>query len=225
MKLSANTLEILKNFSTINQGISVKAGSSVGTVSNIKTVLGMATVEEKFPKDFAIYDLNKFLAKHSLYGDCELDFQEDRVVFVSSDKKRSDYIRYCSPTLITTIPATKSLAVDHPDYSFELTQKDLDWQRKSAGISGSPNFVFRSDGKKIQFVSTDIKDDSSDVSSTTIGDGDGATFEIVMKVEYFKMLDGDYQIDIAKKGLAKFTNKNKKVVYYIAIESLQSTFG
>ena len=224
MKLSNETIEILKNFSTINQSIRIKAGSTLSTISSLKTVLATANVTETFPRDFAIYDLNKFLAKISLYKDCTLSFNSDRVNLVSPDGKNSTYIKYCSPSVIVTPPDNSKLSVTNPDYTFELSQSDLELQRKSAGISSSPNFVFRGDGEKVYFVSTDIKDDSADASSSEIGESD-ETFEIVMKVENFKMIDGSYKVEIAKKGLAKFTHSEGKAEYYIAVEAAQSKFG
>lgn len=224
MKLSNETIEILKNFSTINQSLSFKKGKTLSTISSLKTVLAVAEVAETFPEEFAIYDLNKFLAKLSLYKGCDLEFDTDKVRFVSEDGKRSDYIKYCSTKVIVT-PPEKKLSVGTPDCSFDLSHDDLEWQRKSAGISGSPNFVFKSDGEKIYLVSTDLKDDSSDLSKTEIADGDGETkFEVVMKVENFKVIDGSYKVEISKRGLAKFTHKEKNIEYYIAIEAAQSKF-
>jgi len=72
MKFSDTTLEILKNYSTINQGLVVKPGSVLKTITPSRTVLATAIVAEKFPVAFALYDLNKFLAKLSLYKDCEM---------------------------------------------------------------------------------------------------------------------------------------------------------
>jgi hypothetical protein len=97
--------------------------------------------------------------------------------------------------------------------------------RKSAGISGSPNFVFESDGSIIHFIATDVKDDSADQSKVEIGTGDGSKFRVVMKVENFKLLDGSYDVSIAKKGLAQFKHKTISITYYIAIEAANSTFG
>jgi hypothetical protein len=223
MKLSQETLEVLKNFSSINQSLLIKSGNTLSTISNLRTILSIANVQETFPTTFAIYDLNKFLAKHSLYKDCDLEFEDDRVIFQSSNKRRHDYIKYCSPKVIVS-PPDKKLSVDDPDFSFELTHEDLEWQRRSAGISGSPNFVFRANGEDIKLVSTDIKDDSSDISETVISNVQGVNFNVVMKAEYFKILDGDYLVDISRRGLAKFTNLNHKIEYFIAIESAQSTF-
>lgn len=223
MKLSANTIEILKNFSTINQSVQFKKGTEISTLSNTRAVLAIATIEEKLMQDCCIYDLNKFLAKFNLYNkDCDIEFDTDRVNFVSANKKRSDYIKYCSAKVII-VPPDKKLTMPSPDYTFELSKEDLEWQRKSAGISGSPNFVFRSDGKKIKLISTDVADNSSDFSETVIADGDGRKFDIVIKGENFKMIEGSYTIDISGKGLCRFTNKNKPLEYFIAIESTKSS--
>lgn len=223
MKLSAETIEVLKNFSTINQSLLFKEGNELTTISNIKTILTTAKIAETMPREFAIYDLNKFLAKLSLYKDCTLEFEEDRVVFKSADKRRSDYIKYCSPKVIVA-PPEKKLDVSNADCAFDLSNEDLEWQRKSAGISGSPNFIFKSDGDRISLISTDVKDNSSDVSETEIAKGNGSKFEVVMKVEYFKMIEGDYRVEISSRGLSKFTNKNRDIVYYVAIEAAQSKF-
>jgi len=221
MKLSETTIEILKNFSTINQSLLFKKGSVLRTITQTKTVLGIAEIEESIPSDFAIYDLNKFLAKLSLYKDCNLEFKEDRVIFTSEDGRRSDYIKYCSPQVITSVE--KTLVMNDPDYEFILSQEDLLWQRKSAGISGSLHLVFRGDGKKIYLQSTDIKDDSSDLSSTEIAKTKGK-FVCVIKVENWKMMDGSYKVNISKKGLVKFTHSDIDLEYFVAIESALSTF-
>jgi hypothetical protein len=110
------------------------------------------------------------------------------------------------------------------DCSFELTQADLEFMKKAAGISGAPNFLFEGDGEKIYFIATDIADDSSDQSKIEIGSTE-EKFRVVMKVENFKLMDGSYDVSIAKKGLAKFAHKTVAINYYIAIEAAKSTFG
>ena len=58
MKLSDQTLNILKNFAGINNSILVKQGKQLRTMSVAKNILGEAQIEEEFPRDIAIYDLN-----------------------------------------------------------------------------------------------------------------------------------------------------------------------
>jgi len=225
MKLSDDTVTVLKNFSSINQSLLFKSGNTLKTISPLKTIFVEATVGESFPKEFALYDLNKLLAKVSLYKDAELAFDDDKINISTENKKKSDYIKYCSPKVIVTAPE-KPITFGDPDCSFSLSQEDLDWMRKSAGISGSPNFVFESDGSTIQFIATDVKDDSADQSKIEIGSvTDDKTFKVVMKVENFKLLDGSYDVAIAKKGMAQFKHKTVAITYYIAIEAAASTFG
>ena len=225
MKLSEDTVNVLKNFSGINQSLQFKVGNTLKTISPLKTIFVEATVNESFPQEFAIYDLNKLLAKVSLYKEAELSFDDDKVNISTQNKKKSDYIKYCSPKVIV-VPPEKTIALGDADCSFSLSQEDLDWMRKSAGISGSPNFVFESDGSTIYFIATDVKDDAADQSKIEIGTvEDGKKFRVVMKVENFKLLEGSYDVSIAKKGLAQFKHKSLAITYFIAIEAASSTFG
>ena len=57
MNLSKQTVDILKNYSTINSSIAVGTGSTLQTMSAMKNILVKSTVEESFETDFAIYDL------------------------------------------------------------------------------------------------------------------------------------------------------------------------
>jgi hypothetical protein len=224
MKLSEDTVNVLKNFSSINQSLQFKSGNTLRTLSPLKTIFVEATVTENFPKEFALYDLNKLLAKVSLYKEAHLSFDDDKLNISTENKKKSDFIKYCSPKIIV-VPPEKSISIGTPDCSFSISQEDLDWMKRSAGISSSPNFIFESDGETIRFIATDVKDDSSDQSKIEIGTGDGTKFRVVMKVENFKLMEGSYDVAIAKKGLAQFKHKSIPIVYYIAIEAANSTFG
>ena len=113
----------------------------------------------------------------------------------------------------------KQITLDNPDCEFALSKEDLEWMRRSAGISGSPNFVFESDGATITFMATDLKDDSADQSKIEIGTSD-KKFRVAMKVENFKMMDGSYDVAVSKKGLSRFKQRYgeraKSVMYATA---------
>ena len=79
MKLSENTVNVLKNFSDINQNILVKEGDILNTMSTMKNIIGRAKVTESFDKEFGIYDLNEFLGVLSLSKDADLAFEESFV--------------------------------------------------------------------------------------------------------------------------------------------------
>ena len=61
MKISTETLNILKNFSTINSSLVVKQGNTIRTISPAKNILSKFECPENFVNDFAVYDLNEFL--------------------------------------------------------------------------------------------------------------------------------------------------------------------
>ena len=61
MNLTDKTLTVLKNFAGINNSILVKEGNQLRTISVAKNILAEAEIEEDFPRQFGIYDLNQFL--------------------------------------------------------------------------------------------------------------------------------------------------------------------
>ena len=67
MKLSSHTTSVLKNFATINQNLVIKEGNTIATMSAMKNIVAKAEVEETFPMEVAIYDLNEFLGALSLF--------------------------------------------------------------------------------------------------------------------------------------------------------------
>ena len=87
MKLSDNTLTILKNFASINNSILVKEGNRLRTISVAKNILAEAEITEEFPRDFAVYDLNQFLNGLSLHQDPDLDFTEQSYLSIKEGKR------------------------------------------------------------------------------------------------------------------------------------------
>ena len=66
---------------TINQNLMVKFLPqlilvTLSTMSAMKNIVAQAEVTERFPQEFAIYDLNEFLSALSLFEEPELNFQD-----------------------------------------------------------------------------------------------------------------------------------------------------
>lgn len=66
VNISQSTLNILKNFSSINKSIVIKPGSVISTLSINKNILARAEITETFPSELSIYDLGLFLGGLSL---------------------------------------------------------------------------------------------------------------------------------------------------------------
>jgi hypothetical protein len=222
MKLSSETLTVLKNFASINSGIEFKKGKNIATMSSTKTILAKATLPDDFPEDFCIYDLNKFLSVYSLYKDAEIDFENQNVIF-KSNKKRTKY-RTTSKSMIVTVPE-KVLTLPSVDASFNLNELDFHDMMKDASVLQSPNISFESNGEKVTVTTFDAKDDAAHTTSIQVADGNGKTFKAVFLTENFKMVAGSYEVEISSQGLASFKNTKDNIQYWIALESKSSTFG
>ena len=103
MKLSDQTLNILKNFAGINNSILVKQGTQLRTISVAKNILAEASIDEDFPRDFAVYDLNQFLNGLTLHQDPDLDFSPESYISIKEGKRRVKYF-YADPAVIVSPP-------------------------------------------------------------------------------------------------------------------------
>ena len=86
MKLSDNTLNLLNNFSTINSGITVKAGNEISTVSAMKNIFAKAVVDETFNQEHSIYDLSEYLGAVSLFDTPDFEFNGESVNVVEGEQ-------------------------------------------------------------------------------------------------------------------------------------------
>ena len=221
MKLSDKTLTLLKNFSSINQSILFKKGSSLKTISVMKNILAEATIEEDLPTDFGIYDLNQFLNGLGLHQSPELDFQDDSYVLIKEGKMRSKYF-FADPNVIVT-PPDKEITLPSDEASFELSTSQLDKLLKAAAIYQLPDLSVVGGDGVVKVLVRDKKNDTSNNFSIVVGETE-STFSFNFKVENIKILPGTYRVDVSQKLLSRFTCQNYALKYYIALEP-DSTFG
>ena len=221
MKLSSNTLSLLKNFSSINQSILFKHGNRLRTISVMKNILAEATITEELPKDFGIYDLNQFLNGLALYHNPELNFENDSYVVIKEGRSRSKYF-FAEPTTIVT-PPDKSLTLPSEDVTFEISTEQLEKLLKAAAIYQLSDLCVEGGDGVVKILIRDKKNDTSNDFSIVVGETD-ATFSFNFKVENIKILPGTYEVVVSHKLISKFTSKNRDLTYYIALEP-DSTFG
>ena len=220
MKLSNETVTVLSNFSSINQGIKFKKGTKLSTVSSGKTVMATAGIKDEFPQDFCIYDLNQFLSVNSLFKDKpELDFTDNEVIF-KNGKSKINY-RFTAESMIVAAPE-KELTLPSADSSFTLSAEDYDWLMKTAKVLSSPNIGVVSEGDKIELTTFDAKDNSAHTNSIEVGEGNGKKYKIVFKTENIKLIPGSYEVKISFKGFAHFKNTKDDIQYWVAFEAKES---
>lgn len=223
MKISSETLNILKNFSTINHSIVVKEGNLLRTMSPMKNILASAEVQEEFTKDFAIYDLNEFLTGLTLFKDAVYDFSSDSYLLIKSGNSRVKYF-YSDPSVITS-PPEKDIEFPSKDVSFTLTNDTLTSLLKASSVYQLPDLSLVSGQDGTQLVVRTKSNDTSnnyciDVEATTTSDD----FCFNFKVENLKILAGDYKVTVSSKNVSLFENTSTNLKYWIALEP-DSTFN
>jgi hypothetical protein len=220
MKLSNDTLGVLKNFGNINSGIFLKQGKIIKTVSTHKNILAQATITDEIPSDFGIYDLNEFLSVVSLHkDDLSLEFDSKNLVISGKGGRSKIKYRACEPTMIVT-PPEKALAMPDPEIEFDLSADDFRWILDAANVLGSPQISVQSDGEKITINTVDLQNDSAHTESLELDTaGNGSKYKMIFKTENIsKILSGGYDVKISSKGISHFSNKKIPIQYWITTE-------
>ena len=221
MKLSDQTLNILKNFAGINNSILVKQGTQLRTISVAKNILAEAAIDEDFPRDFAVYDLNQFLNGLSLHQDPDLDFSPDSYISIKEGKRRVKYF-YADPNVIVS-PPEKEITLPSEDVHFQLDSSALEKLLKAAAVYQLPDLSAVGEAGVVKLVVRDKKNDTSNEFAVVVGETD-KVFSFNFKVENIKIIPGAYDVVVSQKLLSKFTNTNCDLKYYIALEP-DSTFA
>ena len=221
MKLTDNTLTILKNFAGINNSILVKQGTKLRTISVAKNILAEAVIDEEFPRDFAIYDLNQFLNGLSLDQDPEMDFKEESYLSIREGKRRVKYF-FADPNVIIS-PPDKDITLPSEDVHFQLDSTSLEKLLKAAAVYQLPDFCVVGGDGVVKLVVRDKKNDTSNEFAIVVGETD-KEFTFNFKVENIKIIPGAYDVIVSQKLLSLFTNTQHDLKYFIALEP-DSSFG
>ena len=209
------TIEVLKNFCSINKSIVIKPGNQIATLSINKNILAIADVEEQFESQISIYDLGVFLGGLSLFDQPKIDTSDSNYVTVSDQrgKSKTRYF-YADPDIITQ-PPEKEITIPSVDVKFRLEAGVLQQLQRAAMVYQLPDLCLYGDGTEMSLCVTDKKNDTSNSYSVQVGASDDE-FCYCFKVENLKLLAGDYNVTISKQNVALFQGSGIK--YFIALE-------
>ena len=180
----------------------------------MKNLLAEAIVDEDFPRDFAIYDLNQFLNGISLHDSPELDFSNDSYLTIRDGKRKVKYF-FADPSVIVS-PPDKEIGLPTDDIKFQLEHSQLEKILKAASVYQLPDLAAVGENGVVNLVVRDKKNDTSNEFIIAVGE--------TVKVENIKIIPGSYDVVISEKLLSRFESKTRPVKYHIALEP-DSTFG
>jgi hypothetical protein len=215
MKFSNDTLNVLRNFSSINPSVLFKPGQTVRTISPQKTVMAAATIAESVPTEAAVYDLSRYLATLQLFDEPEVQFGESKFT-ISSGRSQLKYT-YASPSMIIS-PPEKDIELPNPELSVKLNWKTIDSVIKAAGVLSLGEVGFKAQETTVTMSAVDSKNPTADSFDVVIKDDyDGAPFNMIIKVDNLKLMPADYDVALSSRGMAHFKSEN--VQYWIAVQS------
>lgn len=222
VKLSQETLGVLKIASSINKSLAFKAGNEIKTVSATGSIVMEATVAETFPADFAIYELPKLLGVLALpsFKDAELVFEDDvdthMVIKAGSSKIKYFY----TPEDFAKHPG-KSIVLPKVDVDVNIQKDVLEAFEKTAAALGHKFMKFKVDNKNLFLIATTPEVDTSNDYIVDLGENQADDFEAMIKLENLRLVSGDFNVQLLKmggRGISKWSHLTRKINTFIGLE-------
>ena len=218
MKLSQDIINILKNFSVINNSIVIDELDHIRTISESGNIIGVyKPVDFEFPMEFAIWDLSEFLSIVSLFKLDEIEFNfKKKYIEIVHNTNKIKYV-YTDKSKIKKFDELKATEVyrdfDKFTCNFHLSEEDIKKIRKASTIM------------QLDTLSIDIGEENSltlicddeynkNTFNMSIEDFQGVG-DIKVNVEYLEMIPNDYDISIFPKKCMKFNNTDSELFYMI----------
>lgn len=226
MKLSSSTLNILKNFASINQGIVVNKDRPVYTKTVSNTLLARCNFED-LNETFAIYDIGSYLNTLSLFNDPDIQFQDTYMKITDGEmiaKRHYSSIDVIDYPLDEQIEIIENLTKDVPA-SFVLSGDQLSKIIKASLIMKMDIMEFVADGEFIKVELSDSTNVTADTMEIDLGVCEDS-FNVRIYVDNLKCLPASYGVSV-QQGLILpngdeldiivLTNTTLDLTYWIVI--------
>jgi hypothetical protein len=202
LKLSKFTVDVLKNFASINPNLVIKEGSTFSTIAEAKNIMATVQVPETFSKTFGVYDLNEFISAMGLLEDANIELLDDMAV-LSTDSAKVKY-RFANPSVLTT--PQKEIKMPSTDIKLAITSNTLNQIRKAASVLGQSVL--------------DPKDASANTYNIELSEKHtlNKEFSLEFLIDNLKLFSGNYNVEISSKLISQWTHAEFALTYFIALE-------
>ena len=220
MELTDKTLEVLRNYATINPNLVFSEGNTLKTISVARNVLSQTTVEESFPQSFGIYDLNEFLSVLSLVNKPRLKFETDYVVVGDSTGRSEVKYFYSDPDMLTSTP--QDIVMPEREVKFVIDTDTLSRVRKFNAALGHNEMTITPTTGAVRLTIVDPKDSTSNAFSIDV-EGEypeDVDFNFVVNVNNIKVVNEDFTVSVSKKLISQWKSQQSAIEYFIAFEKI-----
>lgn len=219
MKLSSDTITILKNFADINDNLMIKPGNMLKTVHVPPTIYGEAQVSEVFDKFFGIYNLKEFLATIAMFKNPDLTFNDEYVEIIDEDDKtiRTKYFS-ADANILTKTPEFKKFP--DPSVTFKITDTNFRRIQRASSTLQRHDIVIAGSNGKITAKVCDLSNATKNEFTVILDDQFvGEDFEVHMKQEKLCIIGGDYNCSLlADNKIMKAVHTEKNISYLITMD-------
>jgi hypothetical protein len=210
-------MQVLNNFASVNSNIVITTGNVLRTVSESKTILARATIDEEFPKGFGIYELNEFLSALSLVESPRISFGENNMDISDGTGRSSIKYFYSDPSILTT--TSNEIVMPEAEVKFKLDRETMNRIKKAASVLGHSEVSVRNvDGVIVLTVADNENSTSNAIDIAVDGESTSEDFKYVFSIANLKMIEGDYDVSLSSKLISHFVNTESNVEYWVALQ-------
>ena len=209
--MKKSTIDVLRNFSSINHSILIHEGNQLATMAPSKNIFATAVVEDVFPREFALYNLPEFLSVLSLFSEPEIEYGENDIT-IKEGKMKVRY-QYSSPAVVISPPKGKSIPVRDVLLTFDLKKEDLAGLIKASSILKATDLII--DQNSMSVTNRKGNDNTYKIDLDGVEGDTDRTF--ALKVEYLKLIPNDYRVQVNERVLS-FVNEEKQLTYTFTLD-------
>ena len=210
MKISENTLKMLKWMTSVNGGIKIDEGNKLYSKSESQAMCCVCEVEETFPKAFVTTNLAKFLSLVELIEDPEFEFEDKYVTVTSGDGKNKVQFYLSDPALVNQ---SNKIPKDQKDIAiqFHLNSEDLTKVYDAAKVLNVSDITLKTEAGNIYMIISNRAVSSGDFIKIKVGecDPDLENIEFFYRKQNLKLIPSySYDVTVFSVGLTKFIATN-----------------
>ena len=219
MRVSEQTVAILKNMADINNSLYIKQGQLQKTRAQAGNIHFEATLEEDFPNDFGIWDLSSFISMLTLFEDSDVEFGEKSLT-ISKDE---NCFQFWAADEEIVKPVNNKIPEYESLFDCELSANDIQTIKKTANILKARNLSFIGDGSEVFLMVGDHAASTKNTYRRTLGAGTNK-FAMHLDISVFKLMVDTYKVSITSKKFIHFASQTIECDYVLATLQ-ESTIG
>lgn len=224
IEITKEFVSVVKNFITItqNNGFYFHKGNKLRSMSQGQSVYAEAPISEIIDKEFAIYDMRRFLGVISAFDSPVLSVSDNSVI-VSEGKSRVNY-SCCDPNFIF-YPLESSIPYDMLDKNSlcQISDDDLKQIKKVSINMEFDRLTFTTKNGNLVLISDMEANKSGDILVINMGKKIDEEINVSFELSHFNFLPGNYDLKLLRNedeivaGL--FEDTESGVKYFIASQN------